>query len=79
MLFLVGSLCLARGEDTLKIKENEEEFDPEFILIEDEELIDISSTLVRNKIENNEEIDDKLVHKDVVEYLSLNLDIFIAK
>ena len=63
----------------MKIKENEEEFDPEFILIEDEELIDLSSTLVRSKIENNEEIDDKLVDKDVIEYLSLNLDIFIAK
>jgi nicotinate (nicotinamide) nucleotide adenylyltransferase len=67
-----GIICLARGSDTLKIKENEKDFNSNFVLIEDEELVDISSTLIRKLLEDEKEFDENLLHKSVIEFLVEN-------
>eukprot|EP01080_Neovahlkampfia_damariscottae_P005639 gene5639-9455_t len=66
-------VALGREEYTKELLNCKESFHKDFIFLEHEEMKDISSTLVRKKLKNNEEIGESILDKDVTKYLKKNL------
>ena len=72
-LYLKGNaISLARKGYTDKLMSLSKSFHKDFILIEHEEMKDISSTLIRDKLKKGELINEEIVHKDVAKFLLEN-------
>jgi nicotinic acid mononucleotide adenylyltransferase len=74
-------VCIGRGKDTIILKkelENEEKNN--IILVETKEVVDLSSTMIREKLENKEEIDKNHFHVKVYEYFkTYENDLYLKK
>eukprot|EP01080_Neovahlkampfia_damariscottae_P004556 gene4556-7940_t len=66
------TVTIGRKGYTEDLKKFSSEFHKDFILIEDDSLEEMSSTMIRKMIKNNEEIDEKYLNKTVVKYLVEN-------
>ena len=63
------TVTIGRKGYTEDLKKHSSDFHKNFILIEDDSLEEMSSTLIRKMIQNKEEIDEKYMNKEVVKYL----------